>query len=104
MTSKYGEPGWWGGGRAAKAADYCKRVYGWTCWLCGHAIEPGDYSVDHVKERRHYPELTWEPSNWRPAHRTKKPQWNCPGNAGRSAQAQNEPRSTPVQAWTASGW
>ena len=87
MPSAVKPPGWWGGGRAQKAAEYCKRVYGWTCWLCGHEITPDDYTVDHVKERKQYPELTWEPSNWRPAHKRKHPEWGCPGNSGRSASA-----------------
>ena len=103
MTSRYGEPGWWGGAGATKAKAYCKRVYGWTCWICGRPITTDeDYTVDHVKERRHYPELTWEPSNWRPAHRRKKDY--CPGNSGRSALMQGQPKHTPVTEWTATGW
>lgn len=86
-----------------KAREYVKRVHGWTCWICGHAItSDDDYTVDHIKERKHYPELTWEPSNWRPAHKRKHPELGCPGNSGRSANA--EPRPTPVQAWTSPSW
>jgi hypothetical protein len=96
VTSKPGTPGWWGGGRATKASDYCKRVYGFTCWLCGHDIAADDYSVDHVVERRLRPDLTWEPSNWRPCHRTKKPEFDCPGNSGRSARG--------VTYFTEPGW
>ena len=93
----------WAGAHVTKAREYVKRVYGWTCWICGHAItDDDDYTVDHVKERKHYPELTWEPSNWRPAHKRKHPEFGCPGNSGRSANAQ--PRPEPVRAWTASGW
>ena len=95
-------PGWWGGGRAKKARDYCKRVYGYTCWLCGHEIAEDDYTVDHVVERSIAPHLTWEPSNWRPAHGRKHPEIGCPGNKGRSANAQAPP--PPVQAWSAPGW
>lgn len=36
-----------------------------ACWLCG---QPGADSVDHVLSQRDYPELVWEPGNWRPAH------------------------------------
>jgi hypothetical protein len=96
MSPKYGEPGWWGGARATKAGAYCKRVYGWTCWLCGHAIAPDDYTVDHVIERSVRPDLTWEPSNWRPAHGRKHPEWDCPGNKGRSGRA--------VTYFTEPGW
>lgn len=63
---------------------------------------PGDYSVDHILERRVRPDLTWEPSNWRPMHRTKKPMWGCPGNAGRSAARQSDAPVT--RAWSAEGW
>ena len=102
MSSAHRSPGWWGGGRATAASEWCKQHYGWTCWLCGHEIAEGDYSVDHIIERRVRPDLTWEPSNWRPAHRTKKPAWGCPGNAGRSAQKQAE--SPVTQTWSAPGW
>ncbi|MBM6622655.1 HNH endonuclease [Micrococcaceae bacterium RIT802] len=52
-------------GRAANA----------PCSICG---QPIDYSlvyphkqscsVQHIRSRRDYPELTWEPGNWAPAH------------------------------------
>jgi len=74
--------------------------YGWDCWICGHRItDPDDYTVDHV-ERNLRPDLTWEPSNWRPAHRTKKPEWDCPGNSGRSNRRQHK----PMPEWTLPGW
>jgi len=94
-------PDWWGGGRATAASRYCKRVYGWTCWLCGHEIEPWDYTVDHVIERSVRPDLTWEPSNWRPAHGRRRDEYGCPGNKGRS----NGKRVTDSDCgWTASIW
>jgi 5-methylcytosine-specific restriction endonuclease McrA len=74
----------WGGRRAIEAKAYCQRVYGWTCWLCGHPIEEWDYSLDHVIERSKRPDLEWEPSNWRPAHGRRRPEYGCPGNYGRS--------------------
>ena len=94
--------GKWGGRRATAAKLYCQDVYGFTCWLCGHQIAPDDYTVDHVIERALAPHLTWEPSNWRPAHGRKHPENDCPGNMGRSAnlrRAEPEPRE-----WTAPGW
>ena len=68
----------WSGARAQKAL---KQVRTWgsakdlPCILCG---QPIDYtlrkpdqqscSVQHIKSRREYPHLTWDPSNWAPAH------------------------------------
>jgi 5-methylcytosine-specific restriction endonuclease McrA len=86
----------WVGGHATKASDWCKANLGWMCGYCGHPIAEGDYSVDHIIPKSIAPELTWEPSNWRPMHRTKKPRWGCPGNCGlgnrgrvRNAQAES---------------
>jgi hypothetical protein len=92
----------WGGTHVTKAREYCQRVYGFTCWLCGHEIALDDYTVDHVLERKLRPDLTFEPSNWRPAHGRKHPEFNCPGNMGRSANMQAEPAA--VSAWSAPGW
>ena len=91
----------WAGAHVTKARAYCQRVYGFTCWLCGHPIDPDDYTVDHVLERSTHPHLTFDPSNWRPAHGRKHPEWNCPGNYGRVAE---KPSPTPVQAWTSPRW
>ena len=92
----------WAGAHVAKARAYCQRHYGWTCWLCGHEIAADDYTVDHVIERRVAPHLTFDPTNWRPAHGRKHPELGCPGNKGRSG------RTTPMEAlpreWTAPGW
>lgn len=74
-------------------------MYGWTCWLCGHLIADDDYTVDHVIERSVAPHLTWELSNMRPAHGRKHPEFNCPGNKGRSAKP-----VPPATRWTAQGW
>ena len=98
MSPKYGDPGFWGGANATKAKAYVQRVHGFTCWLCGHDIAPDDYTVDHVIERSVRPDLTWDPSNWRPAHGRKHPEWGCPGNKGRSANA------APPRRWVAPGW
>lgn len=98
--ARRGNAGGWSGRRAQRALDWCKQHYGWTCWICGHLIDEGDYSVDHIIERSLRPDLTWEPSNWRPAHLRKHPEFSCPGNSGRSNQRQ--PKLMPE--WTAPGW
>ncbi len=90
----------WAGRRASDAKRQCQTLYGWTCWLCGHLIEdPDDYTVDHVVERSVDPSLTWEPSNWRPAHGRKHPRLRCPGNFGRSSR-----KAPRLAVWTADGW
>lgn len=90
----------WSGRKASEAKRTCQILYGWTCWLCGHRIDdPDDYTVDHVLERKIAPALTWEPSNWRPAHGRKHPELGCPGNFGRSGR-----RTPKVARWTAEGW
>lgn len=45
------------------------------CWMDGQAIDydgeanaPNSFELDHVKSRRHYPELALVASNARPAH------------------------------------
>ena len=84
--------GQWVGRRATLARAKCKELYGWTCWLCGQRItDDSDYSVDHVIPRSIAPHLTWEPTNWRPAHLAKHPELNCPGNRGRGADTRRPP-------------
>ena len=89
----------WSGQAVRDATAYCKRVYGFTCWLCHHEIDPDDYTVDHVIERSLRPDLAFVPSNWRPAHGRKHPEYGCPGNFGRSS------RKRPISPnQTAPGW
>lgn len=46
------------------------------CWICGQATIDWDgpanaqdsFELEHVKSRKHYPHLTLDPSNARPAH------------------------------------
>lgn len=45
------------------------------CWLCGQPIDygaisgtPNAFELDHRLPRADYPELTFEPSNFAPAH------------------------------------
>ncbi len=84
----------WSGRRAQQAVTWCKLNLGYICWLCGHEIPDWDYSVDHVVPRSVAPELTWDASNWRPAHGRKHPDLGCPGNYGRSARKRTRhPRS-----------
>ena len=76
----------WGGRRAADALAFVKakgRRERAPCFICGEAIdysipstEPDGCTVQHVKSRKHFPQLTWLRSNWRPAHRS------CNGAAG----------------------
>lgn len=76
----------WVGRRATLARKECQRIYGYTCHLCGRQItDDSDYSVDHVIPRSVRPDLTWDPTNWRPAHLGKHPEFGCPGNRGRGA-------------------
>ncbi|WP_373886493.1 HNH endonuclease [Sinomonas sp. ASV322] len=45
------------------------------CCICDQGIDysleyphPQSCSVQHIKSRKRYPGLTWDPSNWAPAH------------------------------------
>lgn len=66
-------------GRAAQAALARVRSEGarlhTPCSICLLSIDyslryphPQSCSVQHVRSRRDFPELTWDPSNWAPAH------------------------------------
>jgi len=54
-----------------KAADPQR---GTPCCICHMPIDygakgrPDSLTVQHVKSRRDFPHLTWNPSNWEPAH------------------------------------
>lgn len=80
----------WSGRRAAAALEWVRQHYGprgplagpspddqrrgHPCVICHQRINysvrgKGDsLTVEHVKKRQHYPQLTWDRSNWRPAH------------------------------------
>ncbi len=73
----------WGGRRLLRARQWAMRNLGWTCWLCGHEIEPGDYTIDHVIPLSVDPTLAWDVTNWRPAHGRSHPALGCSGNYGR---------------------
>ena len=58
--------------RQVKARGRRKRL---PCSICQHSIDysleyphPQSCSVQHTKSRKLFPQLTWEPSNWEPAH------------------------------------
>lgn len=69
----------WSGRRAAAALRQVKargRRLNLPCCLCGQPIdysipstEESGCTVQHVRSRKHFPHLTWDPSNWAPAHR-----------------------------------
>ncbi|MDY0830748.1 hypothetical protein SK224_16555 [Microbacterium sp. BG28] len=69
----------WSGRRAADALAQVKakgRTDRTPCCICGHRIDydlPGTHpqgcTVQHLRSRRRFPELTWLPSNWAPAHK-----------------------------------
>jgi 5-methylcytosine-specific restriction endonuclease McrA len=67
----------WEGRRAADALAWVRRQYSplhTTCVICHQPIDysirgtDDSLSVQHVKPRSKYPQLTWVRSNWRPAH------------------------------------
>ena len=68
----------WGGRRATAALAHVK-AEGRRHWTpCGRCGKPIDYSLEypdrmscsvgHIRSRRDWPELTWDPRNWRPEH------------------------------------
>lgn len=68
----------WSGRRAREALARVKakgRREAAPCWRCHESISydltyphPGSCSVGHAKSRHDYPELTWDPRNWKPEH------------------------------------
>lgn len=68
----------WAGRARADALRWVKakgRRASAPCVICEHSINysleyphPQSCSVQHVKPRRLFPQLTWEPLNWAPAH------------------------------------
>lgn len=69
----------WGGRRAQQALEHVKakgRREKAPCCICDQRIDyaiestkPDGCTVQHIKSRKHFPHLTWSPSNWAPAHR-----------------------------------
>ncbi|MHA7145457.1 hypothetical protein ACX80U_12140 [Arthrobacter sp. TmT3-37] len=68
----------WSGRRRAEALEWVKaegQRKGTPCCICKQGIEysltyphPQSCSVQHVKSRKLYPQLTWDRTNWKPAH------------------------------------
>lgn len=68
----------WAGRRASTALIQVKAAgnkRGTPCCICKQSIDysleyphPQSCSVQHLKSRKIYPHLTWEPANWAPAH------------------------------------
>ena len=68
----------WAGRAARDALRWVKtrgRAADAPCVICNQPIDydleyPSDAScsVQHIKSRKHYPELTWVRTNWAPAH------------------------------------
>lgn len=70
----------WGGRDAQRARRYVLQRDNGICWICHH---PGADSLDHIKQRKTHPELTWDPTNWAAAHGAAQPQFGCPGQYAR---------------------
>lgn len=70
----------WGGRRAQEALQRVRSIgrrVKAPCVVCGQPIDyslPGKHpdgcTVQHIKSRKLFPQLTWAPSNWAPAHRS----------------------------------
>lgn len=68
----------WSGRRRAEALAKVKaagRKDNSACCICQQGIEysleyphPQSCSVQHLKSRKTFPHLTWDPNNWKPAH------------------------------------
>lgn len=68
----------WGGRRAQVALDQVRangRRRRTPCCICHQPINydlrkphPNACTLQHLKSRKRFPELTWDPSNWAPAH------------------------------------
>lgn len=69
----------WGGRRAQVALEQIRSIgrrLKTPCCICGQRIDysiestkPDGCSVQHIKSRKHFPHLTWTPSNWAPCHK-----------------------------------
>lgn len=68
----------WHGANAQKALEQIKKA-GYKadapCYICQQPIDyrlpstdPDGCSLEHIKPRSTHPHLTWEPTNWAPAH------------------------------------
>lgn len=84
----------WSGRRAASALAQVRtegRQRRTPCLICRQRIDydlpskhPQGCTVQHIKSRRLFPELTWAPSNWAPAHK------ECNESAGDGSRGDDE--------------
>ncbi len=84
----------WGGRRAVAALNQVKaegRRKRTPCCLCHQPIDysipstdPRGCTVQHIQSRKLFPQLTWSPSNWAPAHK------GCNESAGDGREASDE--------------
>lgn len=59
----------WSGRRVMQARELVGRSLPRPCGRCDALVMPEDkWIVGHIKSRAAYPELTWDPRNWRPEH------------------------------------
>lgn len=87
----------WGGRRAQQARALLATTLPRPCSKCGRTVYPWhSWDLDHLFDRKHYPELTWVPSNHAPAHS------RCNRSAG--ASMGNRERAPRKRTWTAPGW
>lgn len=101
----------WNGRAVTNAIAHVIAQANGICALCGH---PGANSLDHIKPRETYPELTWDPTNWQAVHlhRAGKPKGcqhpGCPciGNRGKgeSDNAAAVTASTPTPTSPSRDW
>lgn len=78
----------WNGRRVTRAIAWVIQRDAGICHLCQH---PGANSLDHEEPVTTRPDLEWDPTNWRAAHRhgagtplgCTTPGCHCPGNVGR---------------------
>ena len=59
----------------SEAIDPRTGEVGLPCYICNQSIDytlaypdEDSCSIEHIKSRYDYPELTWDPANWAPAH------------------------------------
>lgn len=61
----------WDGSAVTKIRETWRERLPLRCRRCGRMVYPADdWIVGHIKSRRAYPELTWDPANHWPEHRS----------------------------------
>jgi hypothetical protein len=74
----------------ARAQLEARTVWPTVCGRCGKKVDrypASGWTLGHIAERGAYPELTWEPSNWRVEHRSCS---NASGQQGVIAKARRD--------------